>query len=90
MILSCQETIGFLKLNIHQSYGPVMPLQGIPKGTENSYVPCKTSTCMFRAALLTITKHGKQSKHAPPVEEYRMWYLPIYCGTSIQQLTTQQ
>lgn len=71
-MLSRQKTISFLKLNIHQSYGPAMPLQGIPKGTENSYVPYKISTGMCRAALFTITKHGKQPKHAPPVEEYRM------------------
>lgn len=72
MILSCQKTIGFLKLNIHQSDDPAMPMQGIPKGSENSYAPYKTSTWMFRATLFTITKHGKQPKHAPPVEEYMM------------------
>ena len=64
------------KLKIHLPFDPAIPLLGIYPKEPKTLIWKNTSTCMFTAALFTITKLWKQPQ-CPSVGEWikKLWYI---------------
>ena len=64
------------KLKIELPYDPTIPLLGIY--LEKKMIQKNTCTQMFTAALFTIAKTWKQTKHSSIDEQAKMWCVYIY------------